>query len=67
MIKSMKNVNSFQIAKVQSLTVAQHLLDFFFCQIQPGVAYKKACIRSADRISISGSDIQSIDRISTSR
>ena len=33
----MKNVNNFQIAKVQPQGVA---FAYFFCQFQPGVAYK---------------------------
>ena len=35
----MKNMNNFQIAKVQHQGVAQRLLDFFY-QFQPGVAFK---------------------------
>ena len=38
-ITSMKNVNNFQILKVQPHGVTWHLRDFF-CQFQPGVAYK---------------------------
>ena len=43
----MKNVNNFQIVKVQPQDNASHLLDF--CQFLPGIAYKsvahkKACI-----------------------
>ena len=34
----MKNVNNFQISKVQPQGVAYHLLNF--CQFPPGVAYK---------------------------
>ena len=33
----MKNINHFQIAKVQPLLVSYCL---FFCQFQPGVSYK---------------------------
>ena len=44
----MKNVNNFEIAKVQPQGVAWQLLEVF-CQFQTGVAYKsvaykKACI-----------------------
>ena len=34
----MKNVNNFQIAKVQPQGVAMNFLDFF--QFQPGIAYE---------------------------
>ena len=37
-IKLMKNVNNFQMAKIQPQGVAYHLLDFF--PISAGVAYK---------------------------
>ena len=39
----MKNVNNFQIAKLQSQRVASHFLDF--CQFQPGVAYKSVAYK----------------------
>ena len=41
MTTRMKKANNFQIAKVQPQGVVQPLLDFF-CQFQPGVAYKGA-------------------------
>ena len=41
-LRWMKNVNNFQIAKVQPHGLPQHLLDF--CQFQPDVTYKSvAC------------------------
>ena len=39
----MKNVNNFQIAKVQPRGVAQHFLTF--CQFQPGVGYKSVAYK----------------------
>ena len=43
MITWMKNVNNFQIAKVQPQGVAQHCLIFF--QFQPGVLYKSVAYK----------------------
>ena len=45
----MKNVNSFRMSKVRPQGVAQHLLDFF-CQFQPGVAYKSAAYKKKQRL-----------------
>ena len=43
MITWVKNVNNFQIAKVQSQGVISICL--LFCQFQPGVAYKSAAYK----------------------
>ena len=42
----MKNANNFQIPKVQLQGVAQNLLNFF-CQFQPGVAYKSVAYKKS--------------------
>ena len=46
MIRWMKNVNNFQIAKVEPQGVPEHLLSFF-CQFQPGVAYKSVAYKKS--------------------
>ena len=40
----MKNVNNFQISKVQPQGVAQHLPAWFFCQFQSSIAYEKKSV-----------------------
>ena len=48
----MKNVNKFQIAKVQPQGVAQHLLDFLPISVwrcYKNVAFKIKCILSPDQ------------------
>ena len=40
----MKNLNKCQITKVQPQGAAKHLLSFF-CQFQPGVAYKSVAYK----------------------